>query len=229
MKFSTKALILTGLCVALSFSGLFAKKKDKAKEARDRLQMYEINYDADSFFKFVEKGNYEIVQSFIDAGFDPNTIGKGGTRALIVAAKDDNDKMLKTLLKGKADPNLGDADGSTALMYAAFNRQEGAVKTLMKAKPNVNKQNKAGMTALMFAVLGGNSQCVNTIITEDTDLELKNTMDYTASGLAKLRGYIQIENFIQTKMDYFSHRHTPEEHRYEIEFKKGQKSLRSNQ
>jgi len=223
MRKYLRQTLLTVLCMALLATPLFAGKVNKrAKKALERLKMYEIEYNTESFFHYVDKGNFEVVQSFLDAGFDPNTVDKLGYRALIIAAEKNDVRMITTLRKGGADVNLGDTDCTTPLMYAAYYRNKQAIVQLMKEKANVNIQNKAGMTALMFAIIGGDIQCIEAVMTADTDLTLRNTMNLTAVGVARTKEYIEVANYIKNRMDYLQYKHIPEKKELEINIKKGQ-------
>jgi len=220
MKLPQKIVLSLLIFCALVSQIAFAQETPKARKAKEKLQMYQIPYTADAFVDHVEKKNYEVVQRFIDAGFDVNSRNSHGEVALIVAAQKGSIKMLELLDKNKADLNATDIDGSTALMYAAHFRQSKTVKFLVKKGADVNQQNNSKMTALMYAVLGGCIDSIDEVITKDTDISLKNVQGKTAISLARDEGFIAVANFIKSKLDYLNHRQEKQKVEYEIQLKR---------
>lgn len=213
------------LCSLICLSGnLFASTGAKARRAKERLAMYDIPFTVDAFMTYVDRGNHEVVQRFLDAGMDANAINDAGDKALIIAAEKGSLRVMNILLKARADVNSADKDGTTALMYASYYRQTEAVKLLVKNKVNVNIQNQSGMTALMFAIMGGCIGCIDAVLTKESDITLQNKQGKTATALARNLGYLAVANYIKSKLDYLNNRQTPERKEYEINLKKFRES-----
>lgn len=205
-------LLLTGTA--------WAKSLTKQQKALHKLSNDGIDFNVDSFLIYVDKDNSDVVQTFIDAGMNPDTANDLGDKAVIVAAEKGLTKMLNLLLKNGANPNAADTDGTTALMYAAYYRQRKTVAILVKNKADVNAQNRNKMTPLMYSVLTGDVDCIDELLTLDTDIKLVNNMGKTALSLARDKDFIEISNFIKSKLDYLNNRQTPEKKQYEIYLKR---------
>lgn len=220
IKLELRILIVS---ILLLISCGLSAQTAKEKKARERLDMYEIPFTADAFFSYVDKDNSEVVQRFIDAGFDVNTTNQYGDRAIIIAAEKGSNKILDILLKAGADINASDADGSTALMYASYYRMGNTVKLLVKQKADVNLQNRSKMTALMYAIHGGDSECISAVITKETDLSLKNIHGRNAVALARDEGWINVAEYIKSQLDYLNNRQTAEKKKLDIHFERTRK------
>lgn len=86
----------------------------------------------------------------------PNSDGfLGSIPAIIVAAVDGDEKVLRTLIDMGADVNAKNADDQTALMFCASNYgdsyNEGVVDLLLRNGVNVHDCDKSGNTALHYA------------------------------------------------------------------------------
>ena len=220
MNRKLKSSLIMIVALLLITGSAWAKSLTKQQKALHKLSNEGIEYNVDNFLIYVDKDNAEIVQTFIDAGMDPNTPNALGDKAVIIAAEKGLDKMLTLLLKNGADPNAADLDGTTALMYSAYYRQKKTTSILVKNKADVNAQNRNQMTPLMYSVLTGDVECMDELLTKDTELSLTNNMSKTALTLARDKGFIEIANFIKSKLDYLNNRQTPEKKQYEIYLKR---------
>ncbi len=217
MKYKAIISLTLLLLLLLSSTELIASRSARVqRSALARLKMFEISYTVDNFLFYASKGNYEIVETFIRAGMNPDISNDNGDRALINAAERGHIRVIITLIKHKTDLNVTDLDGSTALMYAAYYHQDKAVEFLVKRGADVNIQNRAGMTALMYAIMAGNIECIDHLLTKDTDIMLRCSLDLTAIALARQKGYKNIARYIQEKMDYLHYRHKPKSREMEI-------------
>jgi ankyrin repeat protein len=68
-----------------------------------------------------KRGMYWKVAELLKFGADPNKRNRYGERAIIVAAKRDDMKILQMLVDGGASVKDYDHNGMTALAYARFN------------------------------------------------------------------------------------------------------------
>ncbi len=220
MKNSLYKILMLLTITILSLSGLTAQSTSRARKAREKLDLYEIPFTVEAFLSYVDKGNYEVIQRFIDAGFDVNTTDIDGNRAIILAAEKEQVRVMQLLIKSGADVDAKDADGTTALMYAAYYRRPKAVALLVKSGANVNLQNNSNMTALMYAILGGDAKCVDGVLTKETDLGLQNSFGKNALAIARDKEFTDLGEFIKAKMDYLHNRQKPEKKEYELRLKR---------
>lgn len=85
------------------------QKKETTPEmiaAKDELKKRKIPANVDSFIKYVKKNDTEILQIFIDAGFDVNT-DFYTDYPIYYATKHNKYEAAKLLLENGANPNLG--------------------------------------------------------------------------------------------------------------------------
>ena len=70
----------------------------------------------------------------------------------MLAAKNSNIPLMRTLLDSGAVVDTADGSGNTALMYAAnFQKSDAAVRLLLESGANFRRRNDERMTALMIA------------------------------------------------------------------------------
>lgn len=85
------------------------QKKETTPEmlaAKEELKKRKIPASVDSFIKYVKKNNIEILQIFVDAGFDVNT-DFYTDYPIYYATKHKKYEAAKFLLENGANPNLG--------------------------------------------------------------------------------------------------------------------------
>ncbi len=90
--------------------------------------------------------------AILDSGGNPDDVmGAAKYTALMIAAKQDNQQMMQTLLQYKANPNARNAGGVTALMISAVRNQEMQVVLLLKSGARAELKDEEGKSALMLA------------------------------------------------------------------------------
>jgi len=106
--------------------------------------------DPDSFFRAVSVNNASGVRSMLADGMNPNQADtQRGDIALVLALRDDADKVFKLLLDTPGiDIEARSANGNTALMMAAYKHKQDAVNALLAKGAKVNQ---SGWTALHYA------------------------------------------------------------------------------
>ena len=72
--------------------------------ARQRLSDLAIAVSEENFFKFIERGDREVVELFLDLGADPNTCGPGQKAAVVVAVEAGHKDLARLLLARGASP-----------------------------------------------------------------------------------------------------------------------------
>lgn len=110
--------------------------------------------DTVSFFRAVSVDNVLGVRSMLREGANPNaTEPQRGDVALVVALRDDADKVFKVLLETPGiNLEARSENGNTALMMAAYKHKREEVDALLAKGAKVNQ---SGWTALHYAASAG--------------------------------------------------------------------------
>jgi len=110
---------------------------------RDRM-----NFDSSDLIRAVDKGDVEMVERIMYAGFDPNQEDGIRRLALPMAVDNNNLAIVELLLKGKADPNQADKEGDLPLRKAVYWESTDIMQLLLIAGADSNKKNRAGVSAM---------------------------------------------------------------------------------
>lgn len=135
------------------------------------------------------KGDTEQVQAFIKSKCDVNVRhDANGMSALMEAALNGYEEVVKHLLAAGANPNLISKFGQTALEFAAYKNPK-IFKMLLQAKADPNFQNSLGRTALMreamsFIVSPAQSYKMALLLNHGADLKLVDKAGKTAADFA---------------------------------------------
>ena len=112
--------------------------------------------------------------------------------ALMLASKNGNLEIVKSLIDNGADVNAKDDDGDTALIYASANGNSDVVNTLLENKANVHSKNNNGEIALMLASHFGQNDVVNTLIKNKATVNEKDYDGDTALMMASVYGHNEV-------------------------------------
>ena len=93
-------------------------------------------------------GHTSAVRTFLDLGFDVNSVDSTGRPTLIEAVFGGHLDTVEELLRRGANVNAQDADGWTALMEAASKGRNDLARTLLAYGADARMKNKNGWTAL---------------------------------------------------------------------------------
>ncbi len=107
---------------------------------------------------------------------------------LLHAARGNNTKTVKLLVKLGADVNVKDNCGFTALMQAAMYSETESVQALTKVRANLNHQDNDGQTALMWAAAKGRKDVVQILINARANINLQDNNGQTALMRATMPG-----------------------------------------
>src|ERR1035438_9903014 len=83
-----------------------------------------------------------------------------GDFRLIEAVKDQDHKIIETLLRDHVDVNTPQPDGATPLAWAVYLDQADTVDALLKAGAKVNSADEYGETPLTLACSTGNTAVI---------------------------------------------------------------------
>jgi ankyrin repeat protein len=111
---------------------------------------------------------------------------KNGMTALMLAAGNDDSRIVQRLLDQGAQINAKDKKGQTALMLASMNAYLDTVEILLAGGADINVQNNNGATALTLAAMKGHTTMVKYLLDKNPDLTLKTNGGLTALDAAEL-------------------------------------------
>ncbi len=114
---------------------------------------------------------------------DPNAMNEAWQTALMAAASNCDEKLVKDLIERKANVNVGSMFGMTALMYA---RGLPVVKLLLSAGASVKDKDITGKPALYWATQQADPEVVRVLIKAGANVNAKDDQGMSALQLAKL-------------------------------------------
>lgn len=139
----------------------------------------------DYFFNAARYGDNEILDEFIQAGYDLNTADDKGYTALILAAYNGNADTVERLLAAGADACAKDKRGNTALMGAIFKGELGIAKRLLATECDPDQRNNAGQTPAMYAALFQREALLEALRERGADLEASDPLGNRVETLAR--------------------------------------------
>lgn len=120
-----------------------------------------------------------------------------GMTALMLAAANDDSRIVQRLLDQGAQINAKDKKGQTALMLASVNAYLDTVKILLAAGADINVQSNNGATALILAAMRGHSSVVRCLLDKTLDLTLKTDGGLTALDAAELNNHKEVVEILK--------------------------------
>lgn len=146
---------------------------------------FENKHQENTIYQSIELADIPAVETFINKGYDINTIDDNGFTLLFYAIKNDRTHtVIKYLLNHGANPNLN-CQNISPLMYATAYQNHTAIQELINHKAVVNYINDDTQTALLFAVKGRDTKAIQLLIDHGANPDLKLKGDYTVIDLAK--------------------------------------------
>jgi hypothetical protein len=100
----------------------------------------------------------------LEEGANVDVKDKDGWTALMRAAHEGNEPLIKLLLDNKADVNEKDPNGETALMTASERGHTAAARVLLIAGAEVNAESKVGGKAVTLASRNCHEEVVNLLL-----------------------------------------------------------------
>lgn len=140
-------------------------------------------------------GDYEAVESLLNAGVDVDAKDNDGWTALMWAAGLGRERIVRLLLNAGADVNAKNKYGSTALMSAAeFGEfgNEDCIERLLNAGADVNAKSKDGHTALMAAAYYGHEDIARLLLDAGADVDAKEKDGKTALSQAENKNIVKL-------------------------------------
>ncbi len=143
--------------------------KNAAQRALEHLERNNVLYSVESFVASAGHGDLATVQTFLDAGMDPDAQDVNGYTALMLAAEQGHTETVNLLIERGASPDVQGVEGSTALMQAAFHNRSGAVQALLSAGAEGGLSDEKGWTAFMKAVFRGHNRIVEAMLPHNAE------------------------------------------------------------
>lgn len=141
-KMSGLALALVGLTVLILLTQRGSAKGIEASPVNT--SRYFTNGAVAAFAEEIQKGNLAKVKAALQAGMDPNAVGREGFRPIFFVFPANNADVARALLKAGADPNAKLDDGTPPLFYAVRLGNPAFTEALLdfKADPNATGPNE---------------------------------------------------------------------------------------
>uniref|UniRef100_A0ABD2WFY1 Uncharacterized protein n=1 Tax=Trichogramma kaykai TaxID=54128 RepID=A0ABD2WFY1_9HYME len=128
----------------------------------------------------------EVVEQFLELGQDPNCLwSETGDSPLLMAADNENERVVELLLENGADPNLAAKDGLTPLHCISFSYNEQMVMKFFKINNDkyqpllINAQNYLGSTPLHCATECSSNETVEWLLRKGAIPNLVNEKGQT--------------------------------------------------
>jgi ankyrin repeat protein len=121
-----------------------------------------------------QKGDVDLANVLLYASANIRATTRiGGYTPLLIASKNGDAAMIRTLVEHGADPNNATTNGTSALMLAAAAGKADAVELLLDKGANVNAtENVKGESALTFAAAYGRADVVRVLTAHHADVSL---------------------------------------------------------
>jgi uncharacterized protein len=124
------------------------------------------------------------------------SIAAGGDVRLVDAAKRQDEKALRALVKQRVDVNTPQTDGATALHWAAYWDNLDIVTLLISADANVNAANDFGVTPLSLACTNRNAAMVDALLKAGANPNSAQETGETALMTCAWSGDVQSVQFL---------------------------------
>ena len=142
------------------------------------------------------KGNLIIVSILLENKFDVNGVSCGST-ALMYAAREGKEDVVRRLIRHGADVNSKDLAGFNALLLAALRGNSATAKCLLENGAGVDAMNANGNTALMLAAEKGHLETVQVLVESGAEVNMKDAQGNTALKHARLHKHDEVAKYLK--------------------------------
>ncbi len=134
-------------------------------------------------------GNTDLVAQLLTERADINAIDQDGYTALINAAQNNHDAVVRLLINAQANIEIiVNRNGNTALIEALINNAESIVTQLISAGADLEVVHRYGKTALIRAARNGDTDLVAQLIQRGANLKAVDQNGNSALMAAALSG-----------------------------------------
>lgn len=113
----------------------------------------------------------EVLDALLQKGVSPNTRAHDEDPPIVIAARSDNETLVRRLIDAGADVNAVSPRGSSAAMRASAGSDPEVLRTLIGAKANLALRDKTGRDALWFASNSGNEAGIDQLLAAGAPIE----------------------------------------------------------
>lgn len=195
------------LCLAIVSSLLVASgcensaSRGKTPESvRQILKLRGYDFDEKGYFAAAQARDLLAINSFIDAGMNPNVQDGDGRTALISAAARGELDVVNTLLSRGADINITDKSGYTALSHA-IDAMHDSVEDVLLSRPELdpNCRGRNRRPALFAYVWRDNKERVEKLLAHNPNINMQDGDGDTALHGAAQTGNVEIMRLLLDK------------------------------
>lgn len=136
------------------------------------------------------------VLSLIRMGANVNKLSTSAESPLLIATKNNLNRICGILILTGADLNSCDLQGASALHYAVENKNLPLTSLLLSRGAHINLQDDCGDTPLHWAVRVGSLECVKLLIQYRARLNTQNEDGETALHFATAFGEVEINDLL---------------------------------
>ena len=160
---------------------------DTKRSSKKKLLEKGIPFTPDCFGTYIAKDKTDICNLFISGGIDINSRDENGTPMINIAVRNDNEELVKKIIKLGADINAVSEDrGYTPVMDAVWRGNLELTKLFIKEGAELNTINKEGQTNLVLAVGANKTKIIEALAKAGADPDIKDQMGMSAYGYASL-------------------------------------------
>eukprot|EP01060_Flectonema_neradi_P000707 TRINITY_DN10436_c1_g1_i1.p1 TRINITY_DN10436_c1_g1~~TRINITY_DN10436_c1_g1_i1.p1 ORF type:complete len:244 (+),score=31.22 TRINITY_DN10436_c1_g1_i1:465-1196(+) len=141
-------------------------------------KLKEEDQSMDGFYTSVTNGNCNLIETYLQAGYDIEYVGRLGVTPLIAAVCRGEDQAALLLIKYGANVNATGRNDNSALHLAPLEMLE----TLLDAGANINHQNGNGDTPLLLSLAQTNSsyEAARIFVKRGANVSIPNKRGITA-------------------------------------------------
>lgn len=146
-----------------------------------------------------QEGNATAVQYLLSSGAATEIIcsGLNDRTALIVAASEGFDSIVRLLLQAKCAIAAKGSDGECALWQATVRRRGDVIKTLLESGASVNVADNKGQTPLMIAAEENYEEGIRILLDAGANIDAVDNDKFTAIMRAAMKGQSEIVGFLR--------------------------------
>ena len=193
-------LLVVGCLLALSGCAHFDSAQAPAETAQRMLKLRGYDFDEKSFFAAAQARDLVAINTFLDAGINPNAQDSDGRTVLISAAARGDIVVVNALLARGVDLNVRDKRNYTALTHsidAMYEEVQDALLNQPSLDPNcVGLNNRPALFAYVWR---DNKERVEKLLAHGADVKLPDADGDTALHGAGETGNVEIMRLLLDK------------------------------
>lgn len=174
------------------------RKKTRISGAKKTLQEWGLEISFSSLLRQIEKGDYEAVELFLEAGFSPHSKSDSGVPLLSLAVRQKHLKVAQILIEKGADINTASQDrGNTPLMDAAAAGDIDCLNYLIENGAALDGQSKNGQSALILAAGQNHLDCAKRLLDAGANINLKDKLGMSVHQYSRLLKNKELEDLLR--------------------------------